>query len=293
MNGTWVEHLPWLGTAARLEPARALSSRPGLSFLDTPGGRVRVRAAPCAVGPRLLIACDGPNVIEHADGLLAALAGRADVVLYEPPGTGASVPARGFDFTIAAFVASSAAVLEAVGPRVLVFPCYLGLVAQALALRSPSRVQALVLPQASNFADLGRWADVVDPRRLVRTPVVGQVLLGARTRSIARGWYRAATSDKRFRGPFIAAADEAFDFGGCFCLASLMQGYEASPPPVVQPVPTRAAVVVGAKDRTHKHTDFARTLPGAEVVRFDECGHSPELEAPERFVGWLLPWLAS
>ncbi|MCU0701058.1 MAG: alpha/beta hydrolase [Myxococcaceae bacterium] len=293
MKGVWVEHLPLVGTAGRLTRSRALASRPGLSFVDTPGGPVRVRRAPCARGPRLLIACDGPNVIEHADALLSALDGQADVVLFEPPGTGASVPARGFDFTISAFADACAAVLEAVGPRVLVFPCYLGLVAQAVALRVPSRVEALVLPQAPNFPDLGRWADVVDPRRLVRTPVVGQLLLGARTRAIAHGWYRASTSDRRFREPFIAAADLAFDFGGCFCLASLMQGFEASPAPVVQAVPMRAAVVVGGKDRTHKHTNFGQTLPGAEVVRFDECGHSPELEAPERFVRWLLPWLAS
>jgi pimeloyl-ACP methyl ester carboxylesterase len=292
MNTAWVERIPLIGTAGRLQADRALASRPGLRFLDTPGGRVRVRAAPSSSGPRLLIACDGPNVIEHADTLLAELADRADVVLWEPPGTGASVPAAGFDFTVDAFTRSARAVLEAVGPRVLVFPCYLGVVAQVLAHEVPSQVSALVLPQASSWSDLRRWADVVDPKRLVRTPVLGQLVLAAKTRSIAHGWYRASTSDKRFVAPFTAAAAEAFAFGGCFCLASLMQGYEASAAPTPRALRVPAAVVVGGKDRTHRHSDFTTSLPGAEVVRFDDCGHCPELEAPARFAAWLLAWLA-
>jgi pimeloyl-ACP methyl ester carboxylesterase len=116
-------------------------------------------------------------------------------------------------------------------------------------------------------------------------------VLALRTRAVAGGWYRASTSDRRFRAPFIAAADEAFAFGGCFCLASLMQGYEASAPPPSAAPPVRCAVVVGGKDRTHRHSDFTRAVPQAEVVRFDDCGHSPELEAPERFASWLLSWV--
>jgi pimeloyl-ACP methyl ester carboxylesterase len=290
MTGAWVERLPWLGTAGRLDASRALGTRPGLSFLDTPSGRLRVCRRPSSAGPRLLYACDGPNVIEHTDALLAQLNGKADVVVFEPPGTGASVPARSFDFTVDAFTRAARAVLEATGPRTLVFPCYLGVVGQALAREMPSRVPALVTPQASSWSDLRRWADVVDRRRVVRTPVLGQLLLGARTKAIAASWYRASTSDRRFVEPFFRAASEGLAVGGCFCLASLMQGYEASAAPPEAPVPCRAAVVVGAKDRTHRHSDFSRALPGAEVVRFDDCGHSPELEDPARFVSWLLPW---
>jgi pimeloyl-ACP methyl ester carboxylesterase len=293
MTGAWVERLPWLGTAGRLDAARALRTRPGLSFLDTPSGRLRLRRLASDAGPRLLYACDGPNVIEHTDALLAELDGRADVVVFEPPGTGASLPSRDFDFTVDAFTRAARTVLEATGPRVLVFPCYLGVVGQALARQRPSLVRALVTPQASSWSDLARWADVVDRRRVVRTPVLGQALLGVRTKAIAASWYRASTSDRRFVEPFLRAACESFDVGGCFCLASLMQGYEASTAPPEGPVPCRAAVVVGGRDRTHRHSDFTRALPGADVVRFDDCGHSPELEAPARFASWLLAWCAS
>lgn len=292
MKAAWVERVPFLGTAGRLDASRALATRPGLSFLDTPGGRVRVRRQPSPTGPRLLVACDGPNVVEPTDALVAALAGRADVVVFEPPGTGASVPAATFDFSVSAFVTSSRAVLEAEGPRVLVFPCYLGVVAQRLALEAPTQVPALVLPQTPSWEDFRRWADVVDPRRLVRTPILGQLVMATRFRAIARGWYRASTSDRQFAGPFTAAANEAFDVGGCFCLASLMQGYEASPTPQLPAPNVPCAVVVGGKDRTHRHSDFSKAVPGAEVVRFDDCGHCPDLEQPARFTTWLLAWLS-
>jgi pimeloyl-ACP methyl ester carboxylesterase len=290
MKAMWVERLPFLGTAGRLDANRAVRTRKGLSFLETPFGRLRLCRRPSAVGPKLLYACDGPNVIEHTDALLAELDGKADVVVFEPPGTGASVPARDFDFTVDAFTRAARAVLDATGPRALIFPCYLGVVGQALARQAPSLVRALITPQASSWSDLSRWADVVDRRRVVRTPVLGQVLLGTRTKAIASSWYRASTSDRRFVEPFFRAACESLELGGCFCLASLMQGYEASPAPAEGPVPCRAAVVVGGKDRTHRHSDFSRALPGAEVVRFDDCGHSPELEAPGRFASWLLAW---
>jgi pimeloyl-ACP methyl ester carboxylesterase len=251
---------------------------------------VRVRRALCSTGPRLLFSTDGPNVIEHYDALLRELDGKADVVVFEPPGTGASEPSVGFDFTLPAFTRVGEDVLKQVGPRTLVFSCAFGFVGQAVAVAQPSLVCRLVMPQTPSWRDLARWADGVDPRRLVRTPYLGQALMAVRRRSISAGWYRASTSDKRFREPFIAAANEAFSHGACFCLASLMQGLERSPPPPSVRMPVPSAIVWGSKDRTHRHSTAEHSVPDAEVVRFDDCGHSPELEDPRRFAQWLLTW---
>jgi pimeloyl-ACP methyl ester carboxylesterase len=290
MNATWMETMPLLGQASRVRESRMLASRPGVSFLDTRGGRVRICKAPSLAGPRLLFATDGPNVIEHYDELIAVLAGRADVVVFEPPGTGGSAPARGFDFTVDAFTRVCGEVLDTVGPRTLVFPCYLGFVGQALARQMTSQVTRLVTPQTPSWSDLMAWANLVDPRRFVRTPVIGQVLMAVSRRRIARGWYHASTGDMRFREPFTRSANEAFAHGGCFCLASLMQGYERSPAPVAAALPVKTAVVYGARDRTHKRSHFDASTPGAEVVRFDACGHCPDLEDPHGFADWLLAW---
>lgn len=290
MNATWLDSSRFFGQAGRVDERRALASRPGLSFLDTSGGRVRVRHASSPRGPRLLLATDGPNVIEHTDALLRAFEGRADVVVFEPPGTGASEPARGFDFTLPALTRACGDVLEKFGPRTLVFPCYLGFIGQQLARERPDQVTRLVTPQTPAWRDLGTWADGVDRRRIVRTPFLGQALMTLRRRSIADSWYRASASDRRFREPLLAAANEAFSVGGCFCLASLMQGLERSAPPSREPLSIPVAIPWGAKDRTHRRSTPANSFPNADVITFDECGHCPDLEDPRRFATWLLDW---
>ena len=290
IDATWMDTVPHLGQAGRLDVERAMASRPGISFLETSGGRIRMRRGGSTGRLSILMAADGPNVIEHYDRLIPALEGRVEWAIFEPPGTGASMPARGFDFTVDTFTQSCAEVLEAVGPRTLVFPCYLGFVGQRIARARPDLVRGLVMPQTPSWSDMQRWADTVDPKRLLRTPVLGQLMLALRRRDVAATWYRMSTSDKRFREPFIQAANEAFAFGGCFCLASLMQGYPRgrAPEPVELSVPT--SVVWGARDRTHRRSDPNASMPGAEVITMPECGHSPELEDPEGFVDRLLRW---
>ena len=164
-----------------------------------------------------------------------------------------------------------------------------GFVGQALARTSPL-VTRLVTPQTPSWDDMRRWADGVDPRRVIRTPIVGQLLMTLDRRRIAAGWYRACTGDRSFRAPFTAAADEAFAVGGCFCLASLMQGLERSPEPPRAPLSVPVAIVWGDRDRTHRRSSPSNALPGAELVHFERCGHSPDLEAPEAFASWLLAW---
>jgi pimeloyl-ACP methyl ester carboxylesterase len=285
MNATWIDTTPFLGQAGRVDEARALASRPGLSFVASSGGRIRVRTS-AGTGPRLVFATDLPNVIEHYDALFEALDGRADVVVFEPPGTGASTPHPGFDFTLNAFTRVCGEVLDAIGPRTLIFPCYLGFVGHALARRGSAR-GGLVTPQTPSWRELVRWNDRVDPRRLIRTPIVGQAVVAINRRGITRAWYRASTGSTGLRTSFIRAAEEAYSFGGCYCLASLMQGYRHGPAPDETALPVRTAVVWGTRDRTHPALTAI-----AEVVRF-ECGHSPELENPTGFVDWLLRWCAS
>ncbi|MCC6877722.1 MAG: alpha/beta hydrolase [Sandaracinaceae bacterium] len=279
----------WLGQGPRVDRPSALRTRTGLSYLATRAGSLRVRHAP-SEGPKLLFAADGPNVIEHYDALIAALDGRADVVVLEPPGTGASAPARGFDFTLESFTEALLDALGALGPRTLILPCYLGVVAQQVALRNAKLAPRVVMPQTPSWADFARWADLVDRGRLVRTPVVGQCVMSAGRRRVAAQWYRASTSSGEHARRFTETVGEAFAFGGCFCLASTMQGFERGPAPEPRALPVPAAVVWGRKDRTHRRSDPMTSVPGAEVVFFDECGHSPELEDPQRFARWLLTW---
>lgn len=260
----------------RPDRARLGRSRPGISFLPTSAGDVRLRRLVTPGAPRVLFAVDGPNAVEHYDALLAALSGQVDAVVYEPPGTGGSLPAAAFDFSFDAHARVADEVLDAVGgPRTLVFPCWLGFVAPQV--RGAER---LILPQTPSFAAMLRWADRVDPRRLVRTRGLGQLFVRLRRRSIARRWFRASVGHRACVGPFGDAADAVLAAGGCFCLATLMQTLVREAP---RELPADAVVIWGSADRTHRGD-----LPGGRVEWFSDSGHCPELEEPERFAAWLV-----
>jgi len=48
--------------------------------------------------------------------------------------------------------------------------------------------------------------------------------------------------------------------------------------------------VWGSVDKSHRDTapeSLLNCVPGAEIIRFDECGHFPDLEQPERYTQLL------
>jgi pimeloyl-ACP methyl ester carboxylesterase len=116
--------------------------------------------------------------------------------------------------------------------------------------------------------------------------------MALRRRSVAALWFRTAVGDRARTADFIARADEAFDAGACYCLASLMQRWDTERPPpvdVASSVPVIAAW--GPADRSHRRTapDSVKAhAPHARVEVFEACGHSPELEDPQGFVSRLL-----
>jgi pimeloyl-ACP methyl ester carboxylesterase len=277
-----------IDTHATLGQGRRLSPRlfEGAARLDTRGGTVRYRRVPCDRGPKLLFAVDGPNVLEQYEATFAAFNGRADVTVFEPPGTGASAPAPGFPFTFSALadVAREVIVTLRLAPVTLVFPCYLGFVAALL-----SREHRAVLVQTPSWADMRAWAERVDRRRMLRRPVVGQVLVRTRRQALARLWYRSSAGDAERAQRLTVPAVDVLRAGGCFCLASLFQGIEREPFAANDCAPHM--LLWGPRDRTHRKVDPAEAWPGAAVRRLETCGHSPELEEPEVFAQTLLDGL--
>ncbi len=267
-----------------------MSLEHSFEHLETPHGRIRLRRQR-ADAPRLLLSADGPNVLEHYDDLLRHLAGRLDVTIFEPPGTGGSPPRRDFDFSLGALASVTEAVIRAqdLGPVALGLSCYLGFVSQLVASRSPSLVSRVLLLQTPSLPDMHVWLDRVDRRRWLRTPLLGQALVRALRPRVVRGWYQASVGHRECLEPFCATALHTLSHGGCFRLADLMQGlaHAEAPPRSAHPVD----VLWGAKDRSHRRSDPARACPGAPVTVFEHAGHCPELEEPARFADLVTSWL--
>ena len=263
----------------------------GVRFVELPQATLRVRVA--GTGPvALVIVPDPPNVIEHYDRLIALLAPHLRVVCCEAPGFGFSRPAPGFDFSPASQAASMAALLArlALGPYLLAFPCFAGLVAVQLAAEHPELVNGLVIVQTPAWSEALGWVRRIDRRGLLQTPWLGQLAM-----SLARGWYRAALPPGADPAPFLAPALAAFERGGAYCLASAFQAACRTPAPRLGPVRQPALVVWGGADRTHRRTDKRSILeyvPRADWVDFAAAGHFPDLEQPERFRDELRHFLA-
>ena len=120
---------------------------------------------------------------------------------------------------------------------------------------------------------------------MVATPYLGQGLVRAFRRRIARRWFDKALA--RGRGePFAEVAVSAFDNGAAWALASLTQSYFGEPPSVLPALRVPALGLWGESDRTHRRTDKRSVLslaPAAEMLQLDSAGHCPELEEPARF----------
>ena len=267
----------------------------GVRAVRLPSATVRVREE--GRGERVLVlAADPPNVVEHYDRLVAALAPRRRVVVFEPPGFGHSSPPHGSSLGLESMVRVTRELVAALDaePATLVFPCVSAYAAILAAARHPALVEALVLPQAPSWEDEMRWLDRVDRRRLLRTPVVGPLAVRLRRRDVARRWYAAALPEGADPGPFVGPALRAFDAGAAFPLAEAFRALEREGAPMLKGATQPALLVWGARDRTHRASDPASlraVLPQAETLALDACGHFPELEAPEAFAAAALAWL--
>lgn len=259
--------------------------------LALPAGEVRVydsgRGHPC-----VLLAPDGPNVIEHHAPLIARLSASRRVVCFDFPGFGHSIPAPGYGHSLDEGAGVLLGVLDALGiaRATLAFSCVNGYYALRAAQRAPERVTRLLLAQTPSMVAMHAWKRRTIPAAL-DIPGIGQAAMWLVRRRAADGWYDSALPRGVDRQPFRAIARRAFDHGACWCLASINQGLRREDVHALRGVQVPGTLVWGAADRSHRHTDpcsLRDLLPQAEILTFADAGHFPDLEQAERFARLLL-----
>ncbi|MBP2217023.1 pimeloyl-ACP methyl ester carboxylesterase [Arthrobacter sp. CAN_C5] len=265
---------------------RAAATRPGIRFVPTDAGLVRVRDSG-GTGPVLLLVCDPPNVIEHYDAVVELLAPTHRVVCGELPGFGFSRPSRGFGFTLPEYESVTEQLLENLNlTRVtLAFPCVWGYVALRVAARRADLVEGLVLAQIPEWSQEVAWARRIDSTGIIRTPLIGQVLMAVVPSWVADRWYQTALPPGQSSEPFVEPVTTALRSGAVFCLASLTQAWFARPAPVLPVVTQPVRLLWGRADRSHRRSDpesLLPYLPHGRVVAYEGAGHFPELEHPDR-----------
>jgi pimeloyl-ACP methyl ester carboxylesterase len=260
-------------------------------FIDTPVGSVRVYDSG-ADKPCVVLVPDGPNVIEHYVRLIELLIPHVRVVCFDMPGFGHSLPNQNYDHSLDQGAAAVLGVLDALGVEtsVLAFSCANGFYALRAAQKAPDRISCLVLAQTPSLNAMKRWVDRIIPKPL-RIPVMGQVASWLFRHKVAKRWYPAALPKNAQVQPFQDVALQALAGGACFCLAGVVQGLYREQENRFADVSTPLTVVWGAMDRSHKLTDphaLCESMPHASIVRFEDCGHFPDVEQPERYAALLL-----
>jgi pimeloyl-ACP methyl ester carboxylesterase len=170
-----------------------------------------------------------------------------------------------------------------------------GAVGLAFAQRLPARVERLVIINAVPLLPGYRWHRTA---RLWRTPVLGELVMGATSRPLLRLLSREANAAP---GPMPDAwLDSVLDHFDQGTQRAILRLYRSSPPAVLEAAGERlgslnvpALVAWGMKDPyipARFGRAYADTLPRAELLELPDAGHWPWLDRPDlvdRVAGFL------
>ncbi len=270
--------------------AQAAISTAPLRYLDTSQGAVRVFDTG-ADQPCVIFVPDGPNVIEHYDRLIPLLADDFRVVCFDMPGFGFSMPDGAYRHSLDQGARMVLEVMDSLGiaTATLAFSCANGLYALRACRIAPSRIASLFLAQTPSLHGMHAWARRMIPWPL-RVPVLGQLLAWTLRKKMARGWYHTALPKNTDKAPYRKLADDALTSGSCFCLAGVVQGLSRESAASLAGVQAPCTMLWGSLDKSHRQTapeSLLDCVPHAEIIRFDECGHFPDLEQPQRYAQLL------
>lgn len=289
MTGAIVDSI---ATGLRRRRARVRGeTTPGIRYVRTNAGQLRL-VDTGGDKPVILTTPDGPCVIEHYRQLIDSLSEVFRVICFDMPGFGFSFPSTRYRFRIPEAADATLELLDAlsINRAIIAFTCVNGIVALNLAQRYPNRVSHLILAQTPGMAGMRQWTNRNIPR-VLRVPFVGQLTGLIGTQYLATNWFKLALpKESEHKRRFVETAKHALQTGGCFCLASQVQGALECSDEDADHVTCPTLMIHGDSDYSHRQTDFqslAGTIPHARIVSFEGCGHFPNLERSSEYVEHL------
>lgn len=291
----WATRMDTFGSRTRMKTFSAgwPASSPEVKFYRSP--KVQYRYRERGSGPVIVFSVDPPATLEFYDDLFEVFAAHFRVIAVEMPAMGFSATTSDFGFgwretndDLACFlrdVAGSGAVLA--------FSCVAGLAAVDIAVRYPELVDRLVLSQTGDVAAFAKWKAARDPQGILGRPFVGQYVMKRIAPNRMPDWFRLSVGDRSKIEQFCKCADESFQHGALWSLASAYQTYmdpEVSLGRPKQPI----LALWGLADGSHppENAESPRRLSGdVTYIPFDDLGHFPELEAPMRVLGLIRDFL--
>ena len=285
MQGPYIDSIITGFRGRRLQQQSLKSEQ--MQLLPTQAGILRILDTGSNKHPLLMVP-DGPCVLEHYSDLIDRLSPNFRVVCFDLPGFGFSYPAFGFNFSVSNMAETVVEVMDylKIPCAVLAFTCANSFFALHIAKHHPERVSHLILGQTPSFQAMRQWDAQIIPQ-ILHVPYVGQLIMASLTRKVSMGWYdRALPKRNEQKSQFIRHADHALKSGGCFCLASFVQGLSQTQDSEISDVSTPTLLIHGNRDPSHRHTNFLSLrdhVPTADIKTFKGCGHFPDLENPQEY----------
>ncbi len=275
------------------KPVEALQARwaaPPSRFIQVDGMAVHLRDEGPADDPLPLVLLHGTSDSLHTwDGWSAVLSRQRRVIRFDLPGFGLTGPDPGNDYSIARYVRFVNAVLDQLGVQrcVLAGNSLGGQIAWATALAAPQRVQQLVLVDAGGYAFTP--AEVPLAFRLARSKAGRAVFEHLLPRGLVLSSVRNVYGDpSKVTAELVDRYyDMALRAGNRKALGLRMDATAAGNAQDIQSVSMPTLILWGGQDRLippQWGRQFARDIKNATLVEFDELGHVPHQEDPQRTV---------
>lgn len=297
--GLWVDTRGGAARQRRFRQGWSAHTSDEVGFYETSEVqyRYRERASARRDAATIVLTADPPVTLEAYDELLDVFARHFRVVVVELPAMGFSATRTGFTFEFHKTNDDLAKFLEAVvaSPAILAFSCVAGLAAVDIASRHPGLASHVVLMQTASVAAFERWKADRDPKRILGTPVVGQVVMKRLAPKRMPDWYQLAVGNSASIQPLCDCAAESFRHGALWSLASAYQVY-VNPNNTLAPVRQPLLALWGRADGSHPKENERSALSfaeNAELIVFDDLGHFSELEDPEKVLAVICDFVES
>jgi pimeloyl-ACP methyl ester carboxylesterase len=230
------------------------------------------------------------------DDLLPRVASFARGVAFDLPGYGRADRPKELDYSGGMYASAIGIGLAELGiERAHLVMHDLGGTGLLWALTSPGAFASAVLIDTGILIDF-RWHITA---RLYRAPLLGELFALATTERAFRAFIRRYNPQPRqLPDEFVERVWREYDLG---TRRAALRFYRRTPPSVMEPLAPALArldrpalVVWGAHDPAvpvEQAERQRRSFPSAEVVVFEDSGHWPHIDDPERAAATIVPFL--
>ena len=272
---------------------------PPSKFLAVNGMQVHLRDEGPRDDPLPIVLLHGTSASLHTwDGWVESLKGEHRVIRFDLPAFGLTGPHPHNDYSIKAYVFFVRAVLDQLGVKnfVLAGNSLGGQIAWGTALAIPERVKKLVLIDSAGYPI--RSTSVPIGFMVARTPGLRVLMEHVLPRGVVESSVRSVYGDPSRVKPELV--DRYFDLtlrtGNREALAFRMEQSASGEEISIKLLKLPTLIVWGAKDQLiplDNGSRFASDILGSRLLVFDDLGHVPHEEDPQRTVDAFKAFLKS